>query len=201
VIDDALRVARRLGVTNLELWGAYAEAKLLVETAPHAEAAAALDRVIAGSVGSPRIRAGAQVYAALAAARAGAHTLALAHATAARATHATPVITAAATAIEVRARLALGQLAEARALEAALAPHATATSRFVEFDEVIRLAWCELAIARGDDALTRAACTAAASLIRERALTLADPLRRNEYLVRPHLIARTLEVVAPFAPG
>jgi hypothetical protein len=201
VIDDALRVARRLGVTYLELWGAYAEAKLLVETAPHAEAAAALDRVIAGSVGSPRIRAGAQVYAALAAARAGAHTLALAHATAARATHATPVITAAATAIEVRARLALGQLAEARALEAALAPHATATSRFVEFDEVIRLAWCELAIARGDDALTRAACTAAASLIRERALTLADPLRRNEYLVRPHLIARTLEVVAPFAPG
>ena len=41
VIDDALRVVRRLEVGYLELWGRYAEAKLLVEVAPFEVARAA----------------------------------------------------------------------------------------------------------------------------------------------------------------
>jgi hypothetical protein len=194
MIDDALRVARRLAIDYLELWGAYAEAKLLVETAPFAVAHAALDRVIEGADTSPRIRAGAQVWAAIAAGRAERPARAIERAMAARETHAAPIIALAATAAEVRSLLAMGRIVEATELGHALADHAGGHERLPEWDELVRLAWAELAVARGDDAAAVEACSRARAKIRERAQTLADPLRRNEYLARPHLVARTLSL-------
>ena len=188
VIDDALRVVRRLEVGYLELWGGYAEAKLLVEVAPFEVARGALDRIVAGAAESPRIRAGAQIYAAIAASRAGQHDLAVAYGAAARATHDAPAVALASAAAEARGWLGLGEVERARALAPALAAHATAPF-LPEFDELVRLAWAEVAAATDATVGARAIASAAAA-VACRAATLADPLRRNEYLARPHLLAQ-----------
>jgi Protein kinase domain/AAA ATPase domain len=196
VIEDAMRIAKRLAVDYLVLWATYAESKLLVETAPYPEARAALERVIAGSDASPRIRAGALVYAALAAARAAEHASAVELAAAARTAHAAPIIAAAAAAAAVRSLLALGRHADAEGLAPQLAAHAAAQERTPEFDELVRLAWAELAAA-GDDPETAArAAQQAEAAVMARADTLTDPLRRNGYLARPHLVVATLALAA-----
>ncbi len=197
VIDDAVRLARRLSVDYLVLWGAYGEAKLLVESAPHLEARNALGRVIAGAAASPRIRAGALIYAAIAAAKAGEHALAIEYAGAARTAHSAPVIAAAAAAAMVRSALVLGKRDEATALAHTLEPHATVSERLSEFDELVRLAWAEVAAAQGADTTEAVrAADAAKAAIAARAATLADPLRRNEYLARPHLVVATLALAS-----
>lgn len=199
VIDDALRVVRRLEVGYLELWGRYAEAKLLVEVAPFEVARAALDRIIDGAAESPRIRAGAQIYGAIAAARAGHHDLAVAYGAAARTTHPTPAVALAGLAAEVRGWLAQGERARALALAPPLAAHA-AGPHLPEFDELVRLAWCEAAGAT-DPAAGAAAIAQAADAVLRRAATLADPLRRNEYLARPHLVAQLLALATGAGRG
>lgn len=187
VVNDALRVVRRLDVGYLELWARYAEAKLLVEIAPFGEAQAALDRVIDGTAESPRIRAGAQIYAAMAAARAGRFELAVAYARAAHATHTAPLIALVATAAEVRGLLGQGLVAAAAARAEVLRAHDGAED-LAEFDELVRLARAEAAWACGE----RGAAAAAAEAVMRRAATLGDPLRRNEYLARPHLVVQIL---------
>ncbi|MCK6552926.1 hypothetical protein L6R52_44290, partial [Myxococcota bacterium] len=71
VVDDADRIARRLGAAYLETWALYVRGKLLVETAPAAVALDALRTVVERAKDSPRIRAGAELYRSLAAMRAG----------------------------------------------------------------------------------------------------------------------------------
>jgi len=190
-IDDALRIARRLEVSYLELWGAYAEAKLLVETATVDEALAALERVIAGAESSPRIRAGAHVYAALAAARAGRHDLAIMHSERADAAHTAPNVRLAAAAVRARSLLATGRIEAAASGWHPHAAAAIAVDRHPEFDELIRLAGAEIEVARGSDEAS-ALCVAAFARVRAQAATLGDPLHRGEYLARPHLVVATL---------
>jgi hypothetical protein len=182
VIDDALRVVRRLEVGYLS-WGRYAECCCL-----------RLDRIIDGAAESPRIRAGAQIYGAIAAARAGHHDLAVAYGAAARTTHPTPAVALAGLAAEVRGWLAQGERARALALAPPLAAHAAGPHR-PEFDELVRLAWCEAA------GVTAAAIAQAADAVLDRAATLADPLRRNEYLARPHLVAQLLALATGAGRG
>lgn len=64
-------------------------------------------------------------------------------------------------------------------------------AREIEWDELVQLALIEVAPAeeRAPRALD------AARRIHDRAATLADPLRRNEYLGRPHLVVHTLHLL------
>ena len=183
-IEDARRTARRLGATYLELWGRYVYAKLCVEVGAPLDALSMLEGVAGEASGSPRIRAGAQIYGAIAALRAG------------------EVERSAALAAEAEGHPAVFRAARAarcRALVAGAGPVAdlarglTRThGREVEWDELIHLALAEIAPALGEDPRPRVAD--AAGRIRERAGTLADPLWRNDYLARPHLVARTLSL-------
>jgi tRNA A-37 threonylcarbamoyl transferase component Bud32 len=177
-IDDALRLARRLGAEYLTTWGRYVEAKLLVEVAP-GDARVVLDDVIARTAASPRIHTGAHVYAALAAHRLGDLERAVRHAELARAGSGLARVASAAL---VRAWLAMGKVDEARALLPALAGDA----REPELDELVRLASAELAPETLPDALAR---------LDARAATIADPLRRDHYLTRPHLVVATRALV------
>jgi hypothetical protein len=136
------------------------------------------------------------IYAAIAASRGNEHARSLDYAAAAREAHRVPTIDAAATAATVRALLALGRIADATALSARLEPFATSPVRLAEFDEIVRLAWAELKAATGEPSEGRAAVESAAAVIAERAATISDPLGRNQYLARPHLVAATQALAA-----
>ncbi len=182
-IDDSLRTARRLGAPYLDLWGRYVLGKLRVEVAEPREALAGMEKVAADATGSPRIRAGAQIYASIAALRAGDWRRSMALAEAAEG-H--PGVFRAARAARCRAVVAGGgDVVElARGLIGSEA-------REIEWDELVQLALIEVAPAeeRAPRALD------AARRIHDRAATLADPLRRNEYLGRPHLVVHTLHLL------
>ncbi len=173
-IDDALRLARRLGAEYLTIWGRYVEAKLLVEVAP-GDARVVLDDVIARTAASPRMNTGAHVYAALAAQRLGDLERAARHAELARAGTGLARV---ATAALARAWLAMGRRDDALALLPSLAGE----GREPELDELVWLASAEIARATLPDALAR---------IDTRAATLTDSLRRDHYLTRPHLVVAT----------
>ena len=182
-IDDALRTARRLGAPYLELWGRYVLGKLRVEIAGPRDALAWMEKVVADAASSPRIRAGAQIYASIAALRAGDWMRSMELAEAAEG-H--PGVFRAARAARCRAVVAGG--GDAFALACELGP---SEEREIEWDELVHLALVEVAppaerASRLSDAVRR---------IHLRAATLADPLRRNDYLARPHLVARTLRMV------
>jgi len=186
VIEGALRTAQRLGAAYLELWGRYVRGKLWVEVGDPTEARAGLERVAAEAERSPRIQAGARVYASLAAFRAQDFARA---ATLAAAAEAHPGVLRAARAARCRAVIATAGPAAATAALAGLELTPPPT-REAEWDELIFLALAEVAAARGED--PRPPVRDAADRIRERAATLADPLRRDHYLGRPHLVGRTL---------
>lgn len=181
MIEGAAWAARRLDVPYLATWARYVRGKLEVETEDPARALAGLTAVADEARPSPRIAAGACLYAALAALRAGDPGRAVALAERAS-SH--PSVAPAAWAARVLAEQARG---------GPVPPAPTwpeVASRFVEWDELVGLALTEAAAARGSpvDAPLKAAC----DRIRYRAATLSDPIRRHEYLERPHLVARTL---------
>ncbi len=188
-VDDAARLARRLDAAYLQVWARLTRGKLLVETDPPG-ARRALDGVLRDTASSPRMHAGAAVYGALAALREGdaAAALALA-ATAARHPSVAPV----AAAVTTLAQVARGTPAPAPVLPSS---DAGAGARIVEWDELVHLAPLELARALGHDPGPEA--RSAEARIRARAATLVDPVRRNAYLARPHLVVRTLALAAPF---
>lgn len=189
VIMDALRLAERLDVDYLRLWGTYARGKLVSEAGDPAAALVLLTDVAHRSAHSPRIRAGALVYAALAATRAGDLEAARQHAVAAYEAHAATNTRVAARAAEVRARLAAGD-DPARLPALSQAPGAP---RLPEFDELVWLARAELARAqRSPDA--DALLAEARDRVYARAATLSNPLHRNHYLERPPLVVRTREL-------
>ncbi len=181
MIEGAAWAARRLDAPYLVLWARYVRGKLEVETEDPARALAGLAAVADEAQHSPRIAAGACVYAALAAIRAGDLERAVVFAERASA-H--PAVAAAAWGARVLAERARGGPVPAQPT------WPEASSRFVEWDELVGLAVTEAAAARGAsiEAPLRAAC----DRIRFRAATLGDPIRRAEYLERPHLVVRTL---------
>jgi hypothetical protein len=188
VIDDAQRIARRLGADYLELWADYALGKLQAETSPLAVASATLTRIIDRTASSPRIRAGAHIYLALAAQRAGAADVAVASARAAYEDPAATSVRGPAAAALARALLAAGESASATALADTVA-EATGQD-IIEFQFLVWLAHVELTeITRGSEA-ARAARAGARNALQRRAATLADPLRRNAFLRGPHVNAR-----------
>jgi len=199
-IDDSLRTSHRLGAAYLETWALYTDGKLQVETAPE-DALRILEAVAERSGASPRIRAGALVYAALAAQRASAFEDARLLARRAREAHTAPAVAIPAAAAECRALLALGRHDEASALRALVEPPvrdgaedaAKEEEPLVEHDELVGLARAELALARGSEATAVRAIARSATNVEARAASLADPVRRNQYLARPHLVRRVLE--------
>jgi len=193
-IDEALRTSRRLGAAYLEMWARYTDCKLRLETMPPDDASAALAPVIEEASGSPRILSGALVYAALAAHRGGDFAQSIDLARRARAVHQAPAVTVPAAAAECRALIALGRLADASALEVELSAAHADLSRIVEHRELIHLAVAELHHARGNGEAARVAMAEAKQVIEQRAQSLSDPFRRNEYLARPHIVVRTLEL-------
>ncbi|MCC6621847.1 MAG: protein kinase [Deltaproteobacteria bacterium] len=199
-VADALHIAERLGADYLVVWARYALGKVETEEAPWSVASALLESVAAHPASSPRIRAGALVYLAIAAARAGHHDLAERHAREALELTRAPMLVRAAQAALARSLLAAGRAPEALALEAALAP-LEATTLIAEHDELVMLARAELALAH-DEAAGRRALAEAVDRVHARAATLADPLQRNAYLVRPHMVVRTLALAHAMAvPG
>lgn len=190
VIDDALHIARRLCAAYLETWAGYALGKVLVETAPTAVALDQLHAVIERAQDSPRIRAGAELYRALAALRGGDPERAERFAQAALAVPGSTALRAPATAAWVRALLSRGDRVEAEVHSSTLVE--AARTRIVEFDPLVRLALVDLAVARGDAAAARATYRDARRALDEAAATLASPLRREELLRGPHLNAATL---------
>jgi hypothetical protein len=185
-VEDALRVARRLDADYLVVWGRYAEAKLLVETAAWPDARDALDDVILRATTSPRIVAGAWVWRAIGALKAGDVDEASHSADQAIDAHDSPAVRSPALAARLLADVRAGRRDAARrgraALAAAPAPH-------VEFMEWFALGDVEAALAL-DDPDADAARAAARARLDARAATLADPLRRNDYLVRPWAASR-----------
>lgn len=193
-IDEALRVAERLGADYLTLWARYTRGKLETEVADSATATATLEAVVAGSASSPRIQAGALIYSAIAGQRAGQHDHAERCARAALALAPAHTVMRAASAALTRALLATGRSATAAALEHDLAPLEGPLGAIVEFDELVMLARAELALAMGGPVQGALPIAQAGACIEARAASLADPLRRNDYLGRPHLIVRTFEL-------
>ncbi|MCK6569625.1 protein kinase [Myxococcota bacterium] len=190
VIDDALRTARMLGADYLVTWAEYTRGKLLTETAPYETTRTSLSAVIEGSAQSPRIRAGARLYLSLAALRAGDRDTAADQARAVLDDRAASALHSSAAAALVRARLADGDAAGALAHRDVLA--AALSRETVEFDALIRLAFAELEAARGDAAEAALARHSARATLEARALGLASPLRRSEFLHLPHLNAATM---------
>jgi predicted Ser/Thr protein kinase len=190
VIDDALRTARMLGADYLVTWAEYTRGKLLTETAPYETTRTSLAAVIEGSAQSPRIRAGARLYLSLAALRAGDRDTAADRARAVLEDRAVSALHPSAAAAFVRARLADGDAAGALAHRDILA--AALARETVEFDALIRLAFAELETARGDAAAAALARHSARATLEARALGLASPLRRSEFLHLPHLNAATM---------
>jgi hypothetical protein len=134
------------------------------------------------------MRAGALTYAAISALRADHPDRAAALASSALTTVLSPAIRGAVSAALARSLLQLGRIDQAAAAISGVEPAATLIS---EFDELVRLARAEVAArTRAPDAafVTREA----RDTILRRAATLADPMRRNAYLARPHLVAATL---------
>lgn len=188
VIDDAMRTAARLDASYLLTWGRYTRAKLLVEESPGEGTLRVLDAVADETRGSPRMLAGARIYASLAAHRVGRWSDAERCARAVLDRAASAQVTRAGAAALCRALIAQGRAIDAAPLSPALTALPT-MGAVSEFDELVMLARVELADAlhgAPDEALAEAlAC------IEARAATLRDPLRRNEYRTRPHLVART----------
>jgi len=191
-VADALRIGERLGADYLVVWARYVLGKIETEDGPLATTSAILEAVAAHPAASPRIRAGALLYHALAAQRAGRCERALALAEEALALARAPMLVRAARAAIVRALVASGRAAEGRVHAAELAPLDLAAC-IVEHDELVMLARAELALV-DDEQAGRRALAQAMDAVAARAATLADPLRRNAYLVRPHLVARTVEL-------
>ena len=195
VIEDACRTARLLGAEYLEVWGDYVRGKLLAETGGFERARDVLTRVIRRSTQSPRIRAGAQLYLSLAAARAGAFAAAVDAARGAFEDPAAASLRGPSTAALARALVLDGQPEAAVALLPAL--RQAARDEHLEFDELVRLALVEVLYAAGEDAApgeADRALEAAQASLQTRAATLANPWRRHEYLRGPHANARTLEL-------
>jgi predicted Ser/Thr protein kinase/tetratricopeptide (TPR) repeat protein len=190
VVDDALRIARMLGAEYLETWAEYTRAKVLTERAPYEVTRPVLETVIVRSAQSPRIRAGARIYLSLAALRAGDARTAEAQARAVVDDPAVASLRATAVAALVRALLSTGEVAAASAHRDEL--EGAAARETVEFDALIRLALAELLAALGEADAASAARRSARAALESRALGLADPLRRSEFLHRPHLNAATM---------
>ncbi len=191
-IDDALAVASLLGASYLVSWAEYVRGKIEVETAPPRKAIAALDAVMESPASSVRFRNGANLHAAIAALRAGDALEAERRARAVRQGSAVRWSERAAAATLCRSLVAQGRAEEARHLAHELVP-LDPGHLIVEFDELVMLARVELCDALGDEVGAAQALSEAVATIERRAATLADPLRRNDYLARPHLVARTLE--------
>jgi hypothetical protein len=193
-IDDALGTAKRLGATYLVQWAEYTDAKLKAETAPYVVARQALQRTISTASHSPRFRAGAHLYWALAALRHGAPQDAIAQATQAQAVTTVPSIRAAAAAAHALALLDSGDAAAAMTHAAQWRLQSQRGERTVEFTELV---WCaELAVSARDAPAGTLHERARSTLyaIESRAQTLEDPLRRNEYLARPYAVVRAQQL-------
>lgn len=187
---DALRIVDRLDAPYLRLWGRYTLAKTQTELATPAEAAALLDAIVDQSVHSPRIRAGALVYGAIASETAGRSDDAVRKAKLVLAEASVPLVKRGAAAALCRSLLSQGCVIEALPLAELLVPLPIAGT-IAEFDELVMLARTELCLAQGDEVGAREACVDAVAAIHQRASTLQDPLRRNAYLARPMAVART----------
>ena len=196
-VEETTLLVRRLGATYLVTWARYTAAKALAETAPLAQALEALDAVVAATVQSPRMQAGALVYAAIASLRASAFDLAEDYATRAASAHSSGDTLAASVAVRSRCLVAQGLGSTApdvlATLERELAV-AVARTTVLEFDELVRLAHAELLWALDARAAAREAIAAAAEAIEKRAATLTDPMLRNHYFARPHIVATTLRL-------
>jgi tetratricopeptide (TPR) repeat protein len=192
-LDDALTIASRLGASYLVSWGEYVRGKLEVEAGPLQKAMATLDGVVASASSSIRFRMGAHLHASVAALKAGHAGEAEQRARAVHQRSGVRWVERAAAAALCRSLLAQGRVEEARPLGRELAP-LDPENLIVELDELVMLARVELASALGDEAGAAQALSAAVATIERRAATLSDPLRRNDYLARPHLVVRTLEL-------
>ncbi len=191
-IEDALTIASRLGAEYLVVWGNYVRAKLEVETASFDAAMKTLEGVVESPVSSIRFRAGALVYGAIAAQKAGRFEEASMRARAASDMVKSPGVTRPALSALCRSLLSLGRISEAKELSIELSSVDT-RGLIVEFSELWMLARFELAEALGEREAFETGLLEATNRIQKRAATLSDPLRRNDYLARPHLVAQTLE--------
>jgi len=186
VIANATRTAADLGSSYLSIWADYVRGKLFVETRPYEEASALLLSVVARTEASPRIRAGAGIYAALAALRAEDAAAARELALAAREGHRSADSSMAAYACEVRAAIALEEPARAARAAAALKALLAEHGEPLEFPAAVSLALVEHALATDRLALARERLGDALARLRARAETL-EGTRANELLQRPHL--------------
>ena len=190
-VGDALHIAARLGADYLHLWGRYVEGKLWVETAPPARARLALEAVAQQAASSPRIAAGAHLYAALAALREGRPDLAQPLAEAAAQA---PSVARPAAAVTLLAQGESGRVDRGLAQTVLDGDDRTA----VEWGELLHHARIEAAVILGQDPAGEAA--RAVAWVEARAATLGDPLRRDAYRSGPHrvraLLARAGAVLA-----
>jgi tRNA A-37 threonylcarbamoyl transferase component Bud32/tetratricopeptide (TPR) repeat protein len=188
---SALTGARKLGSNYLEVWGRYARAKLSVETRPLSDAAKELEHVIAATADSPRIRAGAWLYLGIARYRAGDLEGVLVAAQAAKEAHTAGAVVVPALALEclawaVQKKLKVATLAELTTRHAdvgLLAEHETLV-RFSLYLGAISLGQHERAMACGEAWLAR---------IDQLSKTVLDPVRREQFRVRPWIHGRFLE--------
>jgi hypothetical protein len=190
VIDDARRVASLLGADYLEVWAEYTRGKLLAETRSLDEARGVLRRVVERTGESPRMRAGAWLYLALAALRHDAPLEACDAAAHAVEAATAPAIRGPALAVQALAHLALGETEAALAHAAAL--EAAAQVEVVEQDALVGWATFEVLRVAGRPADAQLALERAAATLRRRAATLESPWRRHECLHGPYAHARLL---------
>jgi hypothetical protein len=187
VIEDAHSAARQLGSEYLELWADYTRGKLWVEVAPLEKTRELLERVVAGAAASPRIRAGALTYLAIASLRVESFELAQNYARAAAQAHDAPVSQVAAWAAELCARSRAGRLAEAKPCEERILAGLQGGLELVEFQPLVHLALAEYAEACGDREAGEAHRAGGTALLEGRIASLGDPVLHSDALNGPHL--------------
>jgi hypothetical protein len=187
VIADAHSAARQLGSEYLELWADYTRGKLWVEVAPLEKTRELLERVVAGAATSPRIRAGALTYLAIASLRVESCELAQDYACAAAQAHDAPASQVAAWAAQLRALTRVARLAEAKPCEERIVASLQGGVELIEFQPLVHLALAEHAEACGNAEAGAAYRASGLTVLEGRIASLGDPVHRSDALNGPHL--------------
>lgn len=146
--EEGAANARRLEDPMLIEWARLSLGKVLVEEAP-IRAIEMLEGVGSSEQATPRIRAGAWLFAAMAHQRLGQSAAAIEAARESMAVHDGREIKAAALGIRIRAHLSRGEVDAASSLAGPIRS-AAGDSLMIEFGRLVRLAIAELAVATGD---------------------------------------------------
>lgn len=193
-LDLAAPLARRTGADFYARWIRYTRAKMIALTGESADARQALEDVRRELGKSPRIVAGAHLYAALAALRVDDAVWAESEARAALAAHREHSIRAPALAMLARALVLRGQGEESLAAAREAAGIVEAQGGLAEHESVVFLALPEALLSSGDDDGARRSAKVAADRLYRIASRFARPEEREAYLHMIDTHTKTLQL-------